>query len=154
MNKMDLEEISLIGISLRRQTTNENGQSNIDCGNLWQEFERGNYAGKIPGKLDEKLLAVYFQYAGDHSKPFSYFIGCKVETGTEVPQGLESLIIPKATYQKIEAKGKIPDCVLNRWKEIWSSDIPRTYQTDFEVYDERSKDRSNAVVEIFLSIKQ
>jgi predicted transcriptional regulator YdeE len=47
----------------------------------------------------------------------------------------------------------MPDCVADTWKEIWNSNIPRAYQADFEVYDERSKDWSKAVVEIFISIK-
>lgn len=154
MNKTELEEITLIGLSLQRKTTNANGQSAIDCGNLWQEFEKENYAERIPGKLSDEVLAVYHQYEGDYTKPYSYFIGCKVKTGSEVPHGLDSLIIPKGTYQKIKAKGKMPDCVANAWKEIWSSDIPRAYRADFEVYDERSRDWNNAEVEIFLSIKQ
>ncbi len=154
MNKIELEETKLIGLALRTKTTNEMGQSSIDCGNLWQEFENENYVSKIPNKLSDEILAVYHKYEGDHTKPFSYFIGCKVRTGTEVPQGMDSLIIPKGTYQKINSKGKMPDCVANTWKEIWSSNIPRAYQVDFEVYDERSKDWSNAEVEFFLSIKQ
>ena len=70
-----MEEITLIGLSLKTKTTNANGQSNIDCGNLWQEFEKENYADKIPGKLSDEILAVYHQYEGDYTKPFSYFIG-------------------------------------------------------------------------------
>ena len=154
MTKTGLGEITLIGLSLKTKTTNENGQSNIDCGNLWQQFEKENYAGKIPGKLGDEILAVYHQYEGDYTKPFSYFIGCKVKAGTQVPQGLNSLIIPKGIYQQLIVKGKMPDCVVNAWKDIWISDIPRAYHADFEVYDERSKDWSNAEVEIFLSIKQ
>ena len=153
MNEIGLEEISLAGLSLKTKTTNANGQSNIDCGNLQQEFERENYAGKIPNKLSDEILAVYHEYEGDHTKPFSYFIGCKVIPGTEIPYGLDSLIIPRGDYQKIIAKGKMPDCVANAWKEIWSSDIPRAYQSDFEVYDERSKDWNNAEVDIFISIE-
>ena len=153
MNKIELEEITLIGLSLKTKTTNANGQSAIDCGSLWQEFEKENYVNKIPGKLNDEVLAVYHQYEGDYTRPFSYFIGCKVKAGSEVPQGLDSLIIPKGNYQKINAKGKMPDCVANAWKEIWSSGIPRAYQADFEVYDEKSRDWSNAEVDIFLSIK-
>lgn len=153
MDKINLEEIKLIGLSLKSKTTNLNGQSNIDCGNLWQKFEKENYAIKIPNKLSNEILAVYYQYEGDHTQPFSYFIGCKVPTNTEVPQGLDSLIIPQGTYQKISAKGEMPNCVANTWKEIWNSDIRRTYKFDFEVYDERSKDWNNAEVDFFLSIK-
>ena len=154
MNKIELEEIKLIGLSLETKTTNANGQSAIDCGNLWQEFEKENYAAKIPNILSDEILAVYHQYEGDHTKPFSYFIGYKVKTDTEIPQGLDSLIIPKGTYQKIRAKGKMPDCIANTWKEIWNSNIPRAYQSDFEVYDDKSKDWNNAEIEVFVSIKQ
>jgi predicted transcriptional regulator YdeE len=48
----------------------------------------------------------------------------------------------------------MPDCVANAWKEIWSSGMPRAYQVDFEVYDEKSGDRNNAEVDIFISIEQ
>jgi hypothetical protein len=41
--------------------------------------------------LSDEVLAVYHRYEGDYTKPFSYFIGCKVKTGSEVPQGLNSL---------------------------------------------------------------
>ena len=154
MNKIELEEIKLIGLSLKTKTNNENGRSGIDCGNLWQEFEKGCYVDKISGKLSDEILAVYHKYEGDSTKPFSYFIGCKVKTETEVPEGMDSLVIPKGMYQKINARGKMPDCVANAWKEIWSSNIYRAYQADFEVYDERSKEWSNAEVEIYLSIER
>jgi len=153
MHTVDLEETRLVGLALKAKTTNINEQSSIDCGNLWQEFEKGNYAEIIPNKLTDQILAVYHQYEGDHTKSFSYFIGCKVKANTEVPSGLESLTIAKGAYQKIDAKGKMPDCVINTWKEIWGSDIQRSYQMDFEVYDERSKDWGNAEVEVYLSVE-
>ena len=154
MNKIALPEIHLIGLSLPTKTKNENGQSAIDCGNLWQKFAKENYAQKIPNKLSEDVLAVYHQYDGDHNHPYSYFIGCKVEAGTHPPEGLDRLIIFKGPYQKIIASGKMPDCVANAWYEIWQTDIPRTYQTDFEVYDARSKEWNNAEVDIYLSVQQ
>jgi len=151
--KIELEEIKLVGISLKGKTNNINGQSSIDCGNLWQEFEKGNYEQLIPNKLTDEILAVYHQYEGDYTKPFSYFIGCKVKSDTPVPPGLDTLIIAHGTFHKIDAKGKMPDCIVNAWKEVWDSKIPRSYEMDFEVYDERSKDWSNATVELYLSIE-
>ena len=38
MEKISLAEIKLIGLSLGRKTTNENGQSAIDCGSHWQKI--------------------------------------------------------------------------------------------------------------------
>lgn len=154
MSKVEIEDIMLIGVSLKTKTSNANGQSSIDCGNLWQEFEKEKYAETIPTKLSNEIFGVYHQYEGDRTKPFSYFVGCKVKPGTEVPEGLQSLNIPKGTYHKINAKGEMPACVINAWRDIWTSNIPRTYQIDFEVYDERSKDWSNAEVDVYLSIEQ
>ncbi|HEU4789726.1 MAG TPA: effector binding domain-containing protein [Flavobacterium sp.] len=152
MSKLHLEEIKLIGLALNRKTSNANGQSSIDCGNLWQQFEKENYIDKIPNKLTDEIVAVYHEYEGNHTQPFSYFIGCKVPMDTKTPIGMESLIIPNQIYQKIIAKGEIPNCLINAWKEIWSSSVSRAYKTDFEVYDERSKDWSNAEVDIYISI--
>ena len=148
-----IKEFRLIGLSLKTKTTNENGQSAIDCGSLWQQFEKGNYAEKIPGKLSNEIFAVYYNYEGDHAKPFSYSIGCKVKESTEIPDGLNSLIIPAGVYEKIIAKGKMPDCVADAWKNIWRSNSPRAYNADFEVYGERSKNWNDAEVDIFISVK-
>lgn len=151
--KEELEEIKLIGLALPTKTTNENGQSSIDCGNLWQKFENENYYSKIPNKIGDEIYAVYHNYEGDHTDPFSYFIGCKVKNDTEIPDDLDSLTIPGGSYQKVIAKGKMPNCISETWQEIWGSEIPRAYGADFEVYDERSQDWSDAEVDILVSVE-
>jgi predicted transcriptional regulator YdeE len=152
MNNIELAEIKLTGLALKMKTSNENGQSGFDCGALWQKFENEGYFDKIPGKLSNEILAVYHQYDGDYTRAFSYFIGCKVNNDAIIPKGLDSLIIPKGNYLKITSKGKIPECLAHSWIEIWNSDIPRAYKTDFEVYDERTRDWGNAEIDIFLSV--
>jgi predicted transcriptional regulator YdeE len=153
MNKVQIEDISLIGIALKGKTTNAEGQSGIDCGSLWQQFEKEGYQQKIPGKLSEEVFAVYHQYEGDSTQPFSYFIGCKVEQGTAVPEDLTGLKIPSGAYHQVRAKGIMPDCVADAWKEIWSSGISRKFDSDFEIYDERSKDWGNAEVDLYVSVR-
>jgi len=153
INKTEIAGFTLTGLALKTKTTNANGQSAIDCGSLWQQFEKGNYADKIPGKLDNEIIAVYHSYDGDHTQPFSYFIGCRVAAGSTAPAGVDSLTIAKGTYQKFIAKGKMPGCIANTWREIWRTGIPRAYTADFEIYDERSKDWNDAVVEIFIAVK-
>lgn len=153
MKVQEIEEFYLIGLSLNDKTSNVNQQAMVDCGNLWQQFEKENIAAKIPNKLGEEIVAVYHDYDGDYTKPYAYFIGCKTEKGTSVPNGLDSLTIPKNSYYKIVAEGKMPDCVANAWIKIWNSDLPRAYTSDFEIYDEQSKDWSKAMVNIYLSIK-
>ena len=79
MDKTKKSEFKLIGLKLDNKTTNEGGQSSIECGNLWQKFETENFAERIPDKLSDEVYAVYFDYEGDYTKPYSYFIGCKVK---------------------------------------------------------------------------
>ncbi len=153
MEKVLLEEIKLIGLSLGKKTTNENGQSAIDCGSHWQKFEKGKYTERILNKASDEIFAVYHEYEEDHTAPYSYFIGCKVDNNAVAPTDMDSLTIPGAEYLKITAKGKMPDCVANAWREIWSSNFERAYRADFEIYDERSKDWNAAEVDIYVGIK-
>jgi predicted transcriptional regulator YdeE len=153
MNVIQIPAFTLIGLALKTKTTNANNQAATDCGNLWQQFEKENYVANIPGKTGDEIFAVYHDYEGDHTQPYAYFIGCKVNAGTAAPDGMDTLTIAEGKYQKIEAKGIMPDCVANAWREIWAQDTPRTYVADYEVYDDRSKDWANATVDIYLGVK-
>jgi len=141
----------LVGIKLKDKTTNENNQAGIDCGTMWQKFENEKIFDLIPDKLSNEIYAVYYDYEGDETKPYAYFIGCKVTENSATPTGLESLSIPSQNYTKLTAKGVMTGCIIDTWKQIWNSDLNRKFGFDFEVYDERSQDWSNAEVDIFLS---
>lgn len=151
MDKIQMPASTLAGLKLPQKTTNEGGQSNVDCGSLWQKFSTEGIAARIQDKLGDDIYAVYFDYEGDHTQPFSYFIGCKIKMDTQPPEGLDMLVIPANSYVPVLAKGKMPDCIGKSWKEIWDSTIDRAYQFDFEVYDERSNDWNDAEVNIYIS---
>lgn len=147
-----IPSFEVIGLKLPFKTQNRNGQSNRDGGQLWQKFEQEQVASKIPRKLSEDIFAVYFDYEGNHTDPFSYFVGCQVVPGSPMPEGLDRLIIPAQTYQKIRVRGPMPDCISGFWREVWKSKIPRAYRVDFERYGEKSKNWDLAEIEVFLSI--
>ena len=152
MSIVTLGTYRLIGIGLASKTTNAEGQSALDCGNLWQRFGQEDIASQIPDKLDNTVVAVYYNYDGDHTQAFDFFIGCKVKPGTEAPEGLMALDIPEQRYRKLTAKGKMPECIGNAWREIWTWTEKRAYTFDMEMYDERSSDWNNAVVDIFIAV--
>lgn len=143
----------LAGLALQTKTTNENGQSAADCGKLWSDFTGGNYFARIPGKLSDEVFAVYHNYDGDYTQPFSYFIGCKVAADADLPAEFDTLVVPEAKYQQFTAKGPMPQCIMDTWHDIWNSGINRSYQADFEVYGEKSRDWNNAEIEVYISIK-
>ena len=147
------KKLKLIGLRRPHKTTNENGRSSIDCGSHWQTFEKEAVSERIPDKFDDTIYAVYFDYEADHTRPYSYFIGCRVPPESTAPEGLDVLEIPAQSYQKFTAVGNMPDCVSDIWKKIWAEDKDRVYGFDFEVYDQRSKDWNNAEVDVFVSVK-
>lgn len=145
-----MEEFRLMGLRLPFKTTHNEGKSSIDCGSLWQTFEKQQLFHSITQKLSNEIYAVYFDYQDNE---FTYFIGCKVPINTQPTQSLEVLDIPRQVYKKFTAKGKMTACITNTWKEITSSVLNRSHTFDFEVYDERCSDWNNAEVDIYIAVK-
>ena len=116
-------------------------------------FEKEQIYSKIPNKINNDIVAVYFDYDGDYNEPFSYMIGCEVTDGTEAPEGLRKVTISKANYRKFLAKGKMPDCIGEVWYKIWDTKLDRAYTFDFEIYGEKSQNWDNAEVEVFIGVK-
>jgi len=154
MEKTKKEGFRIVGLKLENQTTNDNNQSSVDCGILWQKFETEKVFEIIPNKLSNEIYAVYYEYEKDETKPFSYFIGCKVKEKAEIPKGLCELLIPSQNYVKVIAKGVMTGCVTEAWKKIWDSAKNRKFGFDFEIYDERSQDWSDAELDIFASVNE
>lgn len=148
----NIKSFRLIGISLPNKTSNLNGQSQQECGDLWRKFFQENYKEYIPEKQSDEIVAAYFGYEGDHTGLYSYFIGMKVNTNTSPPPGLQYLNITAGKYLKITAKGKMPECISDTWQDVWKSDLNRSYRFDFEIYDERSTNWDDAEVDIFIGI--
>lgn len=153
MEKINREELLLIGLQLNQKTSNRGGLSGKDYGDLWQKFELENYAEKITQKLSDEIYAVYHDYDTDDTDTFAYFIGCRVNANETIPEGMSQLIIPATTCYRVTAKGKMTACVTEAWQSIKDAELSRTYQYDYEVYDERSKDWSDAELDIYVSCR-
>ena len=135
-------------------TTNANNQAATDIGGLWQKFMEENIAFKIPNKIDDTVYSVYCRYERDYTAPYTTLLGCKVSSIGNVPDGLDAIEIASGDYQPFEAKGNLMEgAVYKTWIEIWNTNLARAYTTDFEVYDEKSADPNNAIVDIFIALK-
>ena len=151
MSTEQKELFYVVGISVR--TTNENQQAAKDIPALWQRFMAENIADKIPNKSSNEVYAVYTDYESDYTKPYTTIIGCRVNEISNVPEGLVSKKIAAPSYKRYIAKGDLADnIVYNKWLEIWGEDISRAYTSDYEVYEEKTADSTNAEVEIFIGV--
>jgi predicted DNA-binding transcriptional regulator YafY len=152
MQKVKIEAFQLIGISVR--TSNQNGQAGMDISKLWQQFMAENSLAKIPNKINDTLYALYTDYEGDHTQPYSVIVGCKVTHLAEIPAGMIGKSFEGGDYVKLTAKGDIMQgFVAQQWAKIWEMNLDRSFTADFEVYDEKSQNLNDAVVDFLIAIK-
>ncbi|QWX84168.1 AraC family transcriptional regulator [Cellulophaga sp. HaHaR_3_176] len=146
------EGFTIVGVTVK--TTNENRQAAKDIPMLWNEFMIDNVKSKIKNKVDDTVYALYTNYEGDHTKPYTTMIGCKVENLENIPEELTVKIIPEATYAKFIAKGDLTkNVVYDKWLTIWNTNLERMFTTDIEVYNEKAINPKDGEVEIYVAIK-
>jgi len=123
-------------VGIARRTSNADAAATIPS--CWQAFLMNNAPARIPHRVAPPVMyAVYSDYEKDWTKPYTYLLGCGVTRADKVPEGMEVRHIPEQTYAVFKAKGRMPDEIVGVWANIWTSDLPRTYTYDFELYDKR-----------------
>ena len=150
LKTIEINEFKVIGISVR--TTNKNGQSQNDIGNLWDKFMGQNLIEQIANKNSNDIYCIYTNYDSDFNGLYTTILGCKVNSFDNIPQGFGSWTIPKTKYQVYQSAGKLPDSIVKTWTSIWQTDISRKYVADFDLYGQKSKNPENAEVDTYVSI--
>ena len=155
-NKVTCAEIKLIGLKkIRTNTAAEFNPQTAKIGAAVGKYFQNGYPDQIENRVNPgKTFAVYFEYESDYKGEYSYFIGEEVSEFARIVEGLEAYVIPAQSYNKYTTDaGAMPNIVINAWQKIWQMDDKnRNYQADFEVYDQRSQDPSNAIVDIYIGV--
>ncbi len=154
------DEKKIVGIKVR---TNNQAESNSLEGKIFpcvRTYFHENIAEQIPNRLNPSVTyCVYTDYESDHQGDYTYFIGEEVSSLADVPDRLETLIIPAQKYVKFtNGPGSMPDVVRKPWEQIWQMTPTelggeRCYLADYEIYDERSRDHQNIILDIFAGIR-
>lgn len=104
---------------------------------------------------------VYTDYESDVNGDYTYFIGEEVTDFNDQEEIFTCLTIPAQSYQKFtnDPAGPMPAVCIDLWKKIWTLSPAemggeRSYIADFEVYDERSRDHQNVVMDIYIGVKE
>lgn len=145
-------EIQLIGIECR--TSNDSDAAPNDIPALWGRFYNENIINQIPDKVSEEVIALYCDYDGDHTQPYSVVIGCPVSAIDIVPEGMVAKEIPSGTYAAYRAIGEHPKTLVETWGEIWQANLPRTYTGDYEVYGKKFSSGLPQEVEVYIAIEE
>ena len=152
MQNLTIEPFHVIGIAKR--TSNVNGQAAKEIAELWQQFMSENILEKIPNKVDPSIYSLYTEYEGDHLKPYTAMLCCKVENLNNIPEGMLGKSIAGGSYVKLSTKGDLAKgIIVDQWTRIWEMDLDRAYTADFELFGEKAQDPSNAEVDFFIAVK-
>jgi predicted transcriptional regulator YdeE len=139
----------LIGIQIRTIQT----EIQHSFPQMWNRFISEGIAEKIPNRINGNVLAVYSEYEGDHTRPFSYFLGCEVSTLDSVPPGMIGKIIPESNYAILSPKGAYPLSLVKTWTSVWNSNLNRSFTADFEVYGPEFHSQNNPSLKVYVGIK-
>lgn len=140
-----LQEKKIVGIQAR--TGNEDSNMQMIIGGLWQQYYQGNICQQIEHKMNEFAYGIYSDY---RENTYLVTVGAEVSEVVQ-KEGIELLIIPQGTYAKFQVVGDMVKAVANAWGEIWTMDLKRTYQADFEEYV--AYDGVNATINIYIAIE-
>ena len=121
---------TVVGIAAR--TSNQRVE---EIGALWQRFYADNIAAQVVSRLDARVYSVYFDYESDLNGEYNLLIGCAVPPEAQVPDGLTKKTVSASRYAVFESSGELPAGIVAAWREVWSSDLDRSYDTDFERYE-------------------
>lgn len=143
------KEKFFIGLELR--TNNE--ECSITMPAHKDKFFKENIPSKIPNKINENILALYTDYEGDNTMPYSWILGCEVSSLDEVPEGLVEKVIPESKYAVFTTQGEFPQGLIAVWQEIWKSGLPRSFTSDFEEYRNDFDPQRNPQVKVYIAIE-
>ena len=117
------------------------------------KFFGENTPAKIPNRIGGDILALYTDYEGDYTGDYSWVLGCEVSSLDEVPKGLIGKVIPASKYAVFSTKGAFPQGLIATWQEIWSSNLSRSYTSDFEAYRSDFDPQMNPEVKIYIALE-
>lgn len=148
--RVKLPEFFVVGIAVT--TTNQDGQSQKDIGDLWTRFTTGNFGDQIAAKLSDDIYCVYTDYESDHTGRYTAVLGYRVKDTDRVIDDFFTAFVPTGDFYIYKPEGTFPDSVANTWKEIWQSPIARKYSADYDRYKAGAKSFEDTKVEVYLSV--
>lgn len=152
MQNISIESFQIIGIAIR--TSNQDNKALGDIGALWQRFLNESLAEQIPNKLGNEVYSLYTEYEGDHNKPYTAMLGCKVSSLENIPEGMVGKSISGGNYVKMSARGNLMEgLIAQQWGKIWEMPIQRAYTSDFEVFGDKAQNPSDAEVDFLVALK-
>lgn len=145
---VSINEKIVAGLSAR--TNNASPEMSTVIGGLWNRFYSEGVYASIPEKANQKALGIYADYAGDEKNEYTVLVACEV-CSAPVDEKLTVRKIPAGPYAKFIVKGDMYTAVAQAWQEIWRMDLPRSFEYDFEEY--QNDDMVHSEIHIYIGLR-
>jgi len=153
-------DIKLVG---KKARTSYALESNGETALIWPTIQK-YFQLEGPQKIQNMIspgvtYSAYTEYESDCNGEYTYFFGVQVSSFDQVPEGFFTMTIPAQKYTKFTSQpGIMPQVCIELWQNIWAmspADLGgvREYKADFEVYDERSINPEQVVLDIYIGVK-
>jgi predicted transcriptional regulator YdeE len=151
--KVQVGDFYVVGLST--VTTNQEGQSAKDIGELWSRFYDENVLHMIEERESDDIYSIYTDYKSDFRGEYTCILGVRVNVIVSIPEGFVGRKIQGGSFVRVVARGSMPGAVFSAWTQIWQNDqeLGRKYESDFEVYGDKATYGNEAEVDIYLSVK-
>lgn len=147
-----IESFTVIGIQGRTDNASELAGTGIIAG-MWGRFF--GELSRIPNRADANIVALYTDYESGAHGAYTFFIGTRVTSTADIPEGMVAREIPGGRYAVFTSeRGRLDQVVPAVWQTVWrDSGLPRGFQTDFELYDTRAVNPADGVVDVYVGLK-
>ncbi len=143
-----LEEKITAGIAAR--TSNTSPDMGAVIGGLWNRFFSEGIFASIPGKVNDRTLGIYTDYAGAEKETYTILTACEV-SAEPAGDGLTVCRIPAGRYARFAIRGDMHQAVAEAWEEIGRMNLPRAFGCDFEEY--KNADMEHAEIDIYIGLQ-
>jgi predicted transcriptional regulator YdeE len=157
ITRADIPAFTVIGIEARTTNAKEATADGI-IPKQWQKFFQEGILAKIPNKSGQNIYALYTDYDSGRNGEYSFVIGAIVKDGIVAPVGMVAKYVSGGRFAVLTSdKGPLAKVMPAAWQSLWKMEdegkLKRSYQTDFEIYDQRAQDPQNAQVDIYVGLK-
>jgi predicted transcriptional regulator YdeE len=152
------ERFTVMGIAVRTSNAEQVTEAR-PIGKQWERLFGEGVLAAIPNRADGDIVAVYSEYASDKDGEYTYLLGARVRKVENVPAGMTVRNVPAGRYAVFTSdRGPVQKVVVEMWRRVWATPKSalggdRTYNADFEVYDQRAQNPADSVVDLYVAVR-
>ncbi|MGI4851224.1 MAG: GyrI-like domain-containing protein [Janthinobacterium lividum] len=157
---LSFKDIKLVGTTCRTSNELEFNPLTAKIGQTLEYYFQNGLSEKIVNRKTPGITyCVYTDYESDWTGSYTYFVGEEVTSFSDVSENLSELVIPSQHYTKFTSEaGTMPKVCIEMWQQIWQMTAKdfgseRAYLADFKAYDDRAKDPTNTILDIYIGLK-